>query len=64
MNPIDQIADERDKLKAKLRQAKAKLREANQRIARLENAGDALARQTIANGRSHLQWFASKEAKP
>ena len=34
------------------------------RIARLENAGDALARQTLANGRSHLQWFASREAKP
>ena len=28
MNPIDQLADERDKLKSKLKQAKAKLRPA------------------------------------
>jgi hypothetical protein len=32
MNPIEQIADERDKLKAKLSQAKAKLRLAKSRM--------------------------------
>jgi hypothetical protein len=39
MSTIDQLADERDKLRVKLKQAKAKLKEANQRIARLESAG-------------------------
>ena len=38
MNPIDQLADERDKLKAKLKQAKAKLRRANARSKELEDA--------------------------
>lgn len=49
MNTIDKIADERDKLKAKLRQANAKLREAKRelaaakaRIERLEEAGGRL----------------------
>jgi len=32
MNPIDQLADERDKLKAKLKKAKAKLKKANAEI--------------------------------
>ena len=35
MNPIDQIADQRDKLKAKLNQAKAKLKKAKLRISNL-----------------------------
>jgi phage shock protein A len=49
MNTIDTIADERDNLKAKLRQANAKLRKAKrelaaakERIRRLEAAGNAM----------------------
>ena len=71
MNPIDQLADERDKLRAKLKKANAKLKEANQRIARMEEAGDAMANVLVwsagtAYRRSPtaLAWREAKEAKP
>ena len=75
MNPIDQIADERDKLKSKLNKANAKLRRAKARIARLEEAGDSLkeeARPTMFDcdeTRKRIMdtidaWDAAREAKP
>jgi len=75
MNPIDQLADDRDKLKSKLNQAKAKLKQANARIARLEEAGDSLkeeARPTMFDTdetRKRIMdtidaWDAAREAKP
>lgn len=38
MNIIDQLADDRDKLRAKLKKANAKLRQANARSKELEDA--------------------------
>ena len=38
MNPIDQLADERDALKAKLKKANAKLKQAKDRSKELEDA--------------------------
>ena len=38
MNPIDQLADERDALKAKLKKANTKLKQANARSKELEDA--------------------------
>ena len=38
MNTIDQLADERDALKAKLKKANAKLKQANARSKELEDA--------------------------
>ena len=75
MNIIDQAFDERDNLRAKLRQAKAKLRRANARIARLEEAGDSLkeeARPTMFDCDETRKrcmdaidaWDAAREAKP
>jgi septal ring factor EnvC (AmiA/AmiB activator) len=77
MNPIDQLADERDKLKSKLRQAKAKLRRtkaelkrANTRIARMEKAGDDLrvVCESVVSASDVVKyvkrWTEAKEAKP
>jgi hypothetical protein len=46
------------------RQLEHELNAANERIKRLEIAGDTLATVTLRNGRSHDQWHAAKEAKP
>jgi hypothetical protein len=50
MNTIDQLADERDKLKSKLNQAKAKLKQAKARIARLEEAVEAYQKAYTPDG--------------
>ena len=39
------------------------LNAANERIKRLEEAGDKLAYLTISNGNSHRNWREAKEAK-
>lgn len=38
MNPVDQLADERDALRVKVRKANAKLKQANARSKELEDA--------------------------
>ena len=40
-----------------------KIREQEERIKRLEEAGDKLAYLTISNGNSHRNWRKAKEAK-
>ena len=47
---------------AELRECEQKLEAANDRIKRLEEAGDALASWTIPNGNSHVDWRKAKEA--
>ena len=46
---------------AELRECEQKLEAANDRINRLEEAGDALASWTIPNGNSHVDWRKAKE---
>ena len=44
------------------RRMERELNAANDRIKRLEDAGDALASWTIPNGNSHVDWRKAKEA--
>ena len=46
------------------RQLERELNAANERIKRLEEAGDRLASVTLRNGASHDDWRQAKEAKP
>ena len=46
------------------RQLERELNAAEERIKRLEKAGDALASLTIPNGNSHRNWCKAKEFKP
>jgi uncharacterized coiled-coil DUF342 family protein len=70
MSTIDQLADERDELRVKLKQAKAKLKEANQRIAKMEKAGDDLrvCCESVASPSDVVKyvkrWTEAKQDKP
>ena len=44
------------------RTLESELNAANERIKRMEDAGDALASWTIPNGNSHVDWRKAKEA--
>lgn len=46
------------------RELERELNAANERIKRLEEAGDKLAYLTISNGNSHRNWRNAKEANP
>ena len=61
LNAANVEMDEKRKDIVYLATEKAKL---DDRIKRLEEAGDALASWTIPNGNSHVDWRKAKEAKP